>query len=121
MRILRNLRPALATVLAAAMFTASMPVGIVRAEMVGTDHIIDRMDVEARRAEIAAFLARDDMRERIAALGVAPDEAAMRVASLSDAEVLQVAQEMDNLPAGQASGTSIVIILLLVIILVLVI
>jgi hypothetical protein len=121
MRIQRNLRSALATVLAAAMFNAAMPAGIVRAEMVRTDHVLERMDVDARRAEIAAFLARDDMRERIAALGVAPDEAAMRVAGLSDAEVLQVAQEIENMPAGHATSTSIVLILLLVIILVLII
>lgn len=118
---LRKLRPALAMLLAAAMFTASMPVGIVRAEMVKTDRIIERMEVDARRAEIAAFLARADVRERIAALGVSPDEAAMRVASLSDAEVLQVAQEMENLPAGQAQGVSLVVVLLLVIIVILLI
>ncbi len=116
---LRNMRSALATVLAAAMFTVSMPVGIVRAEMVKTDRIIERMEVDARRAEIAAFVARADVRERIAALGVAPDEASMRVASLSDAEVLQVAQEIENLPAGQAGGVSLVVILLLIIIVIL--
>ena len=119
MKELRNMRPALAMVLAAAMFTVSMPVDIVRAEMVKTDRIIERMEVDARRAEIAAFLARADVRERIAALGVAPDEAAMRVASLSDAEVLQVAQEMENLPAGQAQGVSLVVVLLLIIIILL--
>ena len=121
MRIQRNLRSALAAVLAAAMFTASMPVGIVRAEMVKTDRIIERMDVDAGRAEIAAFLARADVRDRIAALGVAPDEAAVRVASLSDAEVLQIAQDLENMPAGQASSTSVIVILLLVIIVLLVI
>ena len=119
MKELRNMRPALAMVLAAAMFTVSMPVGIVRAEMVKTDQIIERMEVDARRAEIAAFLARADVRDRIAALGVAPDEAAMRVASLSDAEVLQVAQEIESLPAGQAGGVSVVVVLLLIIIILL--
>ena len=119
MRNQRRLRPAIAAVLAAAMFASSMPVGIARAEMVKTDRIVERMEVEARRAEIAAFLAKADVRERIAELGVAPDEAEMRVASLSDAEVLQVAQEMDNLPAGQAGGVSLVVLLLLVIIIIL--
>lgn len=119
MRELRKLRSAIATLLAAAMFTASMPVGMVRAEMVTTDRIIERMDMDARRAEIASFLARADVRERIAALGVAPDEAELRVAGMSDAEVLRVAQEIDSLPAGQAQGVSLVVVLLLVIILVL--
>ncbi len=119
MKHLRNLRPAIAPALAAAMLAASMPFGVVRAEMVPTERVLERREVDARRAEVAAFLARSDVRERIAALGVAPDEAARRVAGLSDAEVLQVAQEIDNLPAGQAEGVSIVVVLLLIIIILL--
>lgn len=120
MTFARTLRSPIAPLLAA-MLAASIPVGIVRAEMVQTDSVIRRVDVESRRAEIAAFLARGDVRDRLGVLGVAPDEAAERVASMSDAEVLQVAQEIDDLPAGQASGYSLVVILLLVIILVLII
>ncbi|UCH73129.1 MAG: PA2779 family protein [Rhodospirillales bacterium] len=117
----RRLRSATATVLAAAMFLAAMPVGHVRAEMVGTDRIIEHRNLEARRAEISAFLARQDVRERLAALGVAPDEAQIRVDSLTDAEVLQLAQDIEDLPAGQDQGYTLVVILLLVIILVLLI
>lgn len=121
MKTLRMLRSALATVLAVAMFTASMPIGIVRAEMVTTDRILERRAVEAQRARIAAFLARADVQQQVTALGVAPDEAAHRVASLSDAEVLQVAQEIDDLPAGQAQGVSLVVVLLLIIIILLIV
>lgn len=119
MTLPRKLRSALATILAAAMFVVSMPVGLVRAEMIKTDRVIDRMEVDARRAEIAAFLARQDVRDQMTALGVAPDEAAIRVDSMSDAEVIQVAQQIDNLPAGQAAGFSLVVVLLLVIIIIL--
>jgi len=121
MTLPRKLRSALATVMAAAMFVVSMPVGIVRAEMVSTDRIIERMDVDARRAEIAAFLARQDVQSQMSALGVTPDEAAERVASMSDAEVLQVAEKIDSLPAGQAGGVSLVVVLLLIIIIILII
>lgn len=121
MRTQRTLRSAIATVLAAAMFTVSMPVGVVRAKMVETGPVIDRMEVAARRAEISAFLARSDIRDQLATLGVPADEAAARVASLSDAEVLQIAQKIDELPAGQAGGVSLVVVLLLVIILILIV
>jgi len=121
MTIPGTIRSALATVLAAALFVASMPVGIVRAEMVETDRIIEQMDVDARRAKIAAFLARQDVQGQMSALGVAPDEAAERVAGMSDAEVLQVAQKIDSLPAGQAGGVSLVVVLLLIIIIILII
>ena len=121
MTLSRKMRSALASVMAAVMFVASMPFGVVRAEMVSTDRIIERMDVDARRAEIAAFLARQDVKDQISALGVAPDEAAERVASMSDAEVLQIAQKIDSLPAGQAGGISLVVVLLLVIIIILIV
>ena len=121
MRKLRSLRQSIGLVLAAAMFTASMPIGVARAEMVKTDPIIEQMEADARRTELASFLARADVQEQLTALGVAPGEAESRVASMSDAEVLQVAQEIDNLPAGQAGGVSLVVLLLLIIIIILLI
>ena len=107
--------------LAAAMFVTSVPIGVARAELVTTDRVVDRAVAESERARISAFLARDDVRGRVVGMGVPLDEAERRVASMSDAEVLQVAGEIGDLPAGQAPGTSIVLVLLLVIILILVI
>jgi len=121
MTLPRKMRSALAMGLAAAMFAASMPVVPARAEMVRTDRIIDRMEVDARRAEVAAFLARQDVRDRLSALGVTPGEAAKRVDSMSDAEVLQIAGKIDSLPAGQAAGFNLVVVLLLVIIIILIV
>jgi len=121
MTLPRKMRSALIMGLAAAMFAASMPVVPARAEMVRTDRIIDRMEVDARRAEVAAFLARQDVRDQLSALGVKPDEAAKRVDSMSDAEVLQIAGKIDSLPAGQAAGFNLVVVLLLVIIIILIV
>ena len=115
------MRAAIAAPLAAAMFVVSLPLGAARAGLVTTDQIIDKAAVESGRAEISAFLARDDVRGQFVAMGVAPEEADRRVASMSDAEVVQVAEQIGNLPAGQARGVSIVVVLLLVIILILVI
>lgn len=121
MTLPRKMRSALAMGLAATMFAASMPVVPARAEMVRTDRIIERMEVDARRAEVAAFLARQDVRDQLSALGVTPDEAAKRVHSMSDAEVLQIAGKIDSLPAGQAAGFNLVVVLLLVIIIILIV
>ena len=61
------------------------------------------MSAEARAAteqDVRASLARDDVRKAMQQLGVAPADAEARIASLSDAELVQVQQEMDRLPAG---------------------
>ncbi len=47
------------------------------------------------------FLAREDVRRQFEALGIDADEAAARAGSLSDAEVTQIAGQIDELPAGQ--------------------
>ncbi|UCH74087.1 MAG: PA2779 family protein [Rhodospirillales bacterium] len=116
---LRALRTSIAAPLAAAMLVASLPLGAARAELVTTDEVIGRADIAAERARVAAFLARDDVRDQLIVMGVSPDEAEGRIGAMSDAEVLEIAQKIDNLPAGQASSGTLVIVLLLVIILVL--
>ena len=116
-----TLRAAIAAPLAAAMVVLYLPVGAARAALVTTDEVMDKAAAESRRVEISAFLARDDIRGRFVAMGVTSEEAERRVAGMSDAEILQISQRIDDLPAGQASTNSIVLILLLVIILVILI
>lgn len=82
------------------------------------DEVMDEAAAESRRAEISAFLARDDIRGRFIAMGVTPQEAERRVAGMSDAEIMQVSEQIEDLPAGQAPTSSIVLVLLLLIILI---
>jgi hypothetical protein len=58
------------------------------------------------------------VREQIVALGVNPDEAAARVAALDDAQVREIAGQLDRLPAGQ-SAIGIIVGAILIIFLVL--
>ena len=55
-----------------------------------------------------AFLDRAEVRKQIAALGVDPNEAAARVAALSDAQVREIAGQLDQLPAGQSAVGAVV-------------
>lgn len=55
----------------------------------------------AERVErVQAFLAGERVRDRLEALGVAPEDAAARVAALSDAELAQLDARIADLPAG---------------------
>ena len=54
-----------------------------------------------------SFLARDDIRGEMIQLGVDPAEATERVASLSDAEIEDIAGRIDELPAGEGLGVLI--------------
>ena len=58
--------------------------------------------------QINQLLAREDVREQLMAMGVAPETAQQRIAALTETEIELLQQQLDNLPAG---GDSILIII----------
>jgi hypothetical protein len=120
MQGLRQLRRGVALVLAVVMFVISMPLGAAQAALVSTEQMLAGGDGAADRARVLAFLDRAEVREQIAALGVDPNEAAARVAALSDAQVREIAGQLDQLPAGQGAvgvvvGAILIIFLVLLV------
>jgi hypothetical protein len=115
---LRQLRRGMALVLAVVMFVVSMPLGVANAALVSTEQVLAGADGAADRARVLAFLDRAEVREQIVALGVDPNEAAARVRALSDAQVREIAGQLDQLPAGQ-SAIGVVVGAILIIFLVL--
>lgn len=109
-------RKALALVVAIALsHTAGLQAA--HAGMVATESVAAQSaqaDVNQQRASVLATLNRSDVAEALRAKGVDMDAARARVASLSDAEVAQLSDQLDNAPAG-ASGVlgAIVFIFLL--------
>ncbi len=84
------------------------------AGVIGTQ---DYLSAEARAghlADINAAISRADVQAQLVSLGVDPASAVTRAAALSDAELAQVAQEMNNLPAGGDSFLAIIGIVFLV-------
>ena len=78
----------------------STPVGAVFAAMVGTEAILENHDVAGARDQLRSFFDRQDVQSVLASRGIDPAEAKARVDSLSDAEVMQIAEKIDELPAG---------------------
>ena len=103
-------KPGKATI-AAVTFAFSMtllPAGPAHAGLISTDRIVQQDRVNSDRERVSAFVARDDVRKEFQKRGVNPDEAAARVAALSDAEIGQIADRLDTLPAGQDAATAII-------------
>ena len=63
-----------------------------------------------------ALFERDDVRAQMEALGVDRAEVVARLASLSDAEVREIAGRLDELPAGQSVIEGILVVAGLVLI-----
>lgn len=108
MQGLRQLRRGVALVLAVVMFVVSMPLGAAQAALISTQDVLAARDGAADRARVLAFLDRAEVRAQIAALGVDPNEAAARVAALSDAQVGEIAGQIEELPAGQSAVGAVV-------------
>jgi hypothetical protein len=96
-----------------------------QAGMIGTDRAIaaaqDRQDAReagSDREKLRSFVARADVRNHLAALGVSAAAASERVDALSDQEARDLAGKLELAPAGGNLG---LLALLLIVVLVLVV
>jgi hypothetical protein len=78
------------------------------AKMVDTETMMRATQQKDGRDRIIAFLERKEVQQAMAQHNVSIDEAKKRVAALTDAEVMQINQTMDRLPAG-GDGVGVVV------------
>lgn len=80
-----------------------------QAAMISTADIVTAdSSLASDRDRLNALIQRQDVQEEFRRQGVDPDEAAARVAALSDAEVAEITERIDELPAGQSAIAVIV-------------
>ncbi|SRR5690606_6018012 len=70
------------------------------AAVIGTEQYLGALERERALERIDAVLAREAVRERLTQLGVDPADALERAAALSDAELVALAENLEELPAG---------------------
>jgi hypothetical protein len=63
---------------------------------------------------------REDVQNQLQAEGIDPNEALTRVATLSDAEIRQIAARIDSMPAGQGVAEALISALLIIFIVLLI-
>lgn len=71
-----------------------------QAAIVTTEQAMVTPAGDANRERVSAFLARDEVRNALQAQGASADDAIDRVKAMSDAEVAQLADRVDQAPAG---------------------
>ena len=85
------------------MLSNTIPYQSAFAAMIGTEATLDSMQVNHARAGINDLLSREDVQSGLIGQGTNPIEAKARIDSLTDAEVMWLADQIDNLPAGGGS------------------
>ena len=105
MRIFKKL---VATAMAVLMVMSVAPIGLAQAKMVTTDQVLEHADQGSDQKRVESFILREDVQRQLVLLGINPEEAASRVASLSNGEIQQIAGRLDELPAGEGAVGAVV-------------
>ena len=102
------------------MLLLSLPHKSAFAGMIGTETVLDATRSQEARDYLNRIFAREDVRASLIAQGIDPLEAKARVDSLSDAEAVSLADQIEELPAG-GSALGILVGALLIVFIVLLI
>ena len=86
--------------------------------MVPTEATIYQIKAQDARDHLNTLISKNDIKESLMSLGIDPDEAKARVNSLSDSEVVEVADKIEQLPAGRGAfgallGAALIVFLVL--------
>ena len=100
MRRLKRVEKSVSLLMTLLLLLITAPVHSVLAAMVGTEAILVNQNTQNARDQLRSFLDREDIQSRLTARGIDPAEAKTRIDSLSDAEIMQIADKIDQLPAG---------------------
>lgn len=120
MTIFRRIQKILTMPLVIIFMMSTLPMAAVNAKMVGTDQVISQSTVSADREKVIQFVERSDVQQQMQSLGVDPDEAKQRVATLSDSEIQKLAGKIDEMPAGEGAVGAVVGAIVLIFVLLLI-
>lgn len=98
--------------IAASLFAPSAYAGFI-----STDDYVQQARADAQRATVSEMLQQESVRDRMLALGVDPAHIESRLAGLSDAEIAELAERMEHMPAGAGVLESLLIVTLVFVIL----
>lgn len=100
----------------AALTTASLPAPVM-ADLIDTQTLAAQAEVQTQRDALRLLVARDDVRAALAERGVSAADLDARINQLTPAELLQIQQQMDALPAGSGAVSLILSVILIFVLL----
>ena len=120
MQRFRQILKPIGFLLAIFMFMLSGPYQSAMAAMIGTEVAVDSQRAHNAREYLKTFLAREDVKSALVSQGIDPQEAQIRIDSLTDEEARFVADQLDQLPAGGGFFTTLLIVVFIVFVILLV-
>lgn len=109
MQSFKSSRKPIASLLILLMAFFAIVIAPAQAAMIDTGQVIRQARHNADRVRLHNFLQRQDVRKQLEAWGIDSREAQARVTSLSDDEIAQITDRLDQLPAGGDAFVAIVV------------
>lgn len=95
---------------------AAGSMGTAFAGMVGTGQLLAAEQVKMDREQLLATLSRADVKQQLSDMGVDPQQAAERVARMTDAEIAALSEGLGDLPAGSGVLGAVLLVFLVFVI-----
>jgi hypothetical protein len=111
---IRKKAKAISIFLAFSLLLISVPHRPALAAIIPTETLIDMARAQEARDHVNSILAREDVKAAFTAQGINPLEAKERVDALSNAEIINLADQIDQLPAGGSTLETVLIVALIV-------
>jgi len=100
MKIIRKKIGFISLFMATIMLLIATPYQPLLAAMVPTEATINKLTAQDARDHLKTLISRNDIKNALISQGINPAEAKVRVDSLSDSEVIELAGKIEQLPAG---------------------
>jgi hypothetical protein len=111
---IRKKAKAISIFLALSFLLVSVPYRPALAAIIGTETMIDMARAQEARDRVNSILAREDVKAAFISQGINPLEAKARVDTLSNAEIINLADQIDQLPSGGGALETLLIVALIV-------
>ncbi len=100
MELFRRITKPVSLVVTAGMLALSLQMPMANAAMVSTAEVVQSLQTQQDISRIHEALNRDEVKSQLSQMGVDPALVQARVDALSDSEAQQLAQQLDQMPAG---------------------
>jgi hypothetical protein len=120
MKFIRKKISFISLFMATMMLLIAMPYQPLLAAMVPTEATIYQIKAQDARDHLKTLISKNDIKKSLISQGIDPMEAKARVDSLSDSEVIEVVDKIEQLPAGGGAfgaviAASVIVFLVLLI------
>ena len=120
MELIRTKAKFVSIFMASSMFLIAVPYQSIFAAMITTDVAVESERAEKSREDLKQLISRENIEKYSIAQGIDPVEVKSRIDSLTDAEAIALADQIEELPAGGGAvgiiiGAALIVFLVLLV------